>query len=121
VDETPEIQQLRRWMDELIEKIEAHEKYGPALRQAAQAGKPIILDYHTHGPGQDYCLSIKTKKGGLPVMGQPPALEELAHVRGIGKTHEEGIPMMGLLAKQMQTHYSLSSPPMIHVNGQPTT
>lgn len=111
---------LRAWIDELIGKIEAHDKYGPAMRQAAAAKKPIILDYHTHGPGQDYCLSIKTKKGGLPVVGQAPTLEELAHIRGIGKTEAEGIPMMGLLGGLLQAHYQLVSLPLLYMNGKPT-
>lgn len=120
MDETPEIAQLRRFMDDLIQKIEAHDKYGPAVQAAARTNKPIILDYHTHGPGQDYCLSIKTKKGGLPVLGQPPQLEELAHIRGLGKTIDEGVPIMGILGEQMRSHYGMQNLPLIYVNGKPT-
>jgi hypothetical protein len=115
------VDDLRAWMDELIGKIEAHDKYGPAMRRAAEAKKPIILDYHTHGPGQPYCLSIKTKKGGLPVVGQAPQLEELAHIRGIGRDEAEGIPMMGILGEQLQAHYNLDSLPLLYLNGKPTT
>jgi hypothetical protein len=121
VEDTPEIAQLRKFMDDLIQKIEGHDKYGPAMKAAAQAQKPIILDYHTHGPGQDYCLSIKTKKAGLPVLGQAPQLEELAHIKGLGKTLDEGIPIMGVLGEQMQAYYKLQSLPSIFINGKPTT
>ena len=121
MDDTPEIAQLRKFMDELIQKIEAHDKYGPALRAAAQTQKPIIRDYHTHGPGQDYCLSIKTQKGGLPVLGQAPQMEELAHIKGLGKTLDEWIPIMGVLGEQMRAFYKLNALPHIFVNGKPTT
>ncbi len=112
-------QQIRAWMDELIGKIEAHPKYGPAIRQAAQSGRRIVFDYHSHGPGQPFCLSIRVSKGSLMILGQAPVSEELAHIKGFGAAQDEGTPLMTVLAQQMRIHYELKELPMQLINGEP--
>lgn len=107
--------------DQLIERIRAHEKYGPAVREAAAAGAAIILNYHTHGGPTGYCVSIcRRKLGGLPVLGQPEPLEELAHIRGVGRTEQECVPLMTLFGERLQAHYRLPAPPAIYLNGRPS-
>ncbi|HLG42639.1 MAG TPA: hypothetical protein VI643_04680 [Planctomycetota bacterium] len=104
----------------IISQIEAHERYGRAVSEASVAQSPLILNYHTHGGLTGYCVSIcRRKPGGLPVLGQPEELEELAHIRGVGKTAEEGIPLMSVFARELQAHYKLETPPRIQLNGHP--
>jgi hypothetical protein len=106
--------------DELISRIETHDKYGPAMREAAAAGAAIILNYHTHGGPTGYCVSLcRRKSGGLPVLGQPEPLEELAHIRGVGRTEQECRPLMTLFGDRLRAHYGLSAPPLIYLNGKP--
>lgn len=106
--------------DELIDRIEAHEKYGPAVREAATSGAALILNYHTHGGPAGYCVSIcRRKPAGLPVLGQPEPLEELAHIRGVGRTEQECVPLMTLFGERLQARYGLQAPPAIYLNGRP--
>lgn len=105
---------LIAWMDDLIQRIEAHASYGPAMRKAAEDRLTLVLNYHTHGPGHGYCLSILSRPHpGLQVLGQPSVLKELVHVRGFGRTAEEGEPLLQLLSARLQSHYRLEKAPEI--------
>jgi len=106
--------------DGIISQIEAHEKYGPAVREAAGAQSALILNYHTHGGPSGYCVSIcRRKPGGLPVFGQAEEVEELAHIRGVGRTAQEGLPLMDAFARELQEHYKLQASPQIRLDGRP--
>ena len=47
--------------ESLIQKVEDHPKYGPAMAEAATGKFPLVLDYHTHTTADDYCVSICSK------------------------------------------------------------
>ncbi|MDP6115661.1 MAG: hypothetical protein QF437_07755 [Planctomycetota bacterium] len=111
---------LRDYITQVLHLIERHESYGPGVRQAADAGEDILLDYHTHGPGHGYCVSIQTEKSNpLPILNQEPVTDELAHIRGIGQTEDQCFPLMSMLGHAMLEHYRLAKMPGILLNGQP--
>ncbi len=104
----------------LIQQIEAHASYGPAMKQAASQQACLILNYHTHGPGTGYCVSICSQQSGLlPVLGQSLPVEELVHVKGIGKTEDQCLSLMAPLSNALVAHYGLEHSPTIHLNGKP--
>ena len=108
--------------EELIQKIGAHDNYGPAMESAASRKASLVLNYHTHGPGSGYCVSICSKeKSFLPVLGQAAPLEELVHAKGIGQTEDQCLPLMAPLAQELSVHYGLESPPEIYLNGEPVS
>ena len=104
--------------ERMIELIEAHATYGPAMKEAAAAGVQLILDYHTHGPGTGYCVSIAKKKG-LPMLGQPQMLQELVHIRGVGQEPTQCQPLMSALGQELIAHYQLKQTPLIYLNKKP--
>jgi hypothetical protein len=111
---------IRDYMARVLYLIEHHESYGQKIRQAADDGEDIVLDYHTHGPGHGYCVSIQTKKPNpLPILNQDPVTDELAHIRGIGQTEDQCLPLMSMLGHAMLEHYKLAKMPSIELNGQP--
>ena len=106
--------------EKLIELIEGHASYGPAMRQAALGQEQIILDYHTHGRGTGYCVSIaKRKRTPLRILGQAEPLVELVHIKGVGETEAQCDLLMGALGGELVQHYQLQGPPLIYLNGTP--
>ena len=106
--------------ERLLELIDGHPQYGPAVKQAVADGSEVVLNYHTHGAGQPYCVSIASRpRGLLPVVGQNLPLEELAHIKGIGQTEEQCRPLMSTLGEELMRHYSLDQQPGIYLNGHP--
>lgn len=104
----------------LIRKIEAHPTYGPAVRQAASEQWPLVLDYHSHGDPSAWCVAICTKQDNLiPLLGGPERLQELAHVRGLGRSEDQCLPLMAPLGRELREHYELEQNPAIYKNGAP--
>lgn len=109
-----------KFFDRLIEKIEAHPTYGPAVRQAASDGWPLILDYHNHGNPSSWCVAICTRQQNLiPLLGPPEQLQELAHVSGLGRSQEDCLPLMGALSDELREHFELGTAPAIYLQGKP--
>ena len=105
---------------ELIQKIEAHPNYAPALRQAVAEKALLVLNYHTHGPGQPFCVAICQKSPTmLPVLEQPEPLTELVHVKGVGQTEDQCLPLMEPLRDELVEQYQIEAPIQIYLNGQP--
>jgi hypothetical protein len=106
--------------ERLMQLIEGHANYGPALREAAGRKARLVLNYHTHGPEQDYCVSIcEQARNVLPVLGQLLPLSELAHIKGVGKTEDQCEVLMTELGDELQRHYELDQRPAIYLNGSP--
>lgn len=114
MEEAHDHENLIAWLDRLIQKIEAHTTYGPAMRKAVEDKRLLVLNYHTHGPGHGYCLSIMSRPhAGLQLLGQAPAMKELVHVRGFARTAEEGEPLLKLLSERLVEYYHLEKLPEI--------
>ena|SRR5690349_19303624 len=111
--------ELRSFFDHAIDKIRAHASYGPKLERAAKDQRELILNFHTHGPGQGYCASICTLDGGVPLIGLPGELVELAHLRGVARTLEECDPFMDAFAERLIERYGLEHRPITWLDGKP--
>ena len=106
--------------EKMIQLIEAHASYGPAMMEAARGNERIILDYHTHGRGTGYCVSIaKRKPTSLRILGQAEPLIELVHIKGVGEDEAQGDELMGALGSELVEHYRLQSTPLVYLNGKP--
>lgn len=107
--------------ERLIELIEGHESYAPAMKRAVLQQLPIVLNYHTHSGEDSYCVSICSKMG-FPVAffeEMEGGLEELVHVREFGKTEADCVPLTSQLSGELMAHYKLEQAPEIFLNGKP--
>ncbi|MEO6708436.1 MAG: hypothetical protein ABIP42_02610 [Planctomycetota bacterium] len=111
--------ELLAFFDVAIDKIRAHASYGRKLADAAQEQRELILNFHTHGPGQGYCTSICVLEGGVPLIGLPGELTELVHLRAIARTLEECDPFMEAFADKLVERYALTHRPITWVDGNP--
>jgi len=104
----------------MIQLIEGHASYGPAMKEAAHGRVQLILDYHTHGRGTGYCVSIARKKHTpLKILGQAEPLVELVHIKGVGEDETQCDDLMGALGRELAQHYQLQLLPLVFLNGQP--
>lgn len=113
--------ELLQYFDLVCDKIAAHPSYSVKVEKAARAGEQLILNYHTHGPGQDYCASVCVRNETLAQHELPSPLEELAHIRGIGKTGEECGPRMEAFAARLANRYGLKRMAVVFLDGVPFT
>lgn len=111
--------ELLQYFDYVCDKIAEHPSYSIKVENAARAGDELVLNYHTHGTGQDYCVSVCVRNQALAKLGLPAPLEELAHIRGIGKSSEECGPLMEAFAARLVERYRLKTPPVVFMGGVP--
>lgn len=111
--------ELLQYFDHVCDKIAAHPSYSVKVENAARAGEQFILNYHTHGPGQDYCVSVCVRNESLAQFGLPAPQEELAHIRAIGKTSEDCGPRMEAFAARLADRYGLKRMPAVFLDGVP--
>jgi len=106
---------------QVLEKISEHPTYADALSRAAGTGRRLVLNYHTHGPGQGYCVSVCARNeqlAGLRDVLEPgDDLQELAHIRGIGREEAECRPLMGVFGALLRERYGLDHTPQIWLDG----
>jgi len=110
---------LLQYFDLVCDKIAAHASYGVKLDDAARANRQLVLNYHTHGPDQGYCVSVCVRSEALAQLGLDAPLEELAHIRGIGKTREECATRMEAFAARLVARYRLAREPLVFLDGAP--
>jgi hypothetical protein len=116
---------LVAFFDLVLDKVDEHERYGPAVRDAARDGRSLALNYHTHGPDQSFCASIcaldgeTLELGGVLRLGGD--LEELAHIRGVGPSADECGVRMAVFASLLRARYRLGRDPEIYLDGRPWT
>lgn len=111
--------ELLHYFDIVCDKIAEHPSYSKNLDQAAAAGEELVLNYHTHGADQAYCVSVCTQNTTLASLGLAPPLHELAHIRGIGKSREECAARMSAFAARLVQRYRLARPPVVFLDGAP--
>jgi len=109
--------ELEQFFDLVCDRIAAHESYSVKLAKAVGAGEPLILNYHTHGPDQTYCVSVCVEN--RTSAGHGPTLEELAHIRGIGQRREDCGPRMAVFAARLVDRYGLERAPVVFLDGVP--
>lgn len=103
----------------VLNKIEAHPRYSVLLRNAVAAQEQLVLNYHTHGAGQPYCVSVGVYDGAIAMLDLRGEYREIAHIRGIGQTESECEPLMGAFSELLQERLQLRATPRIELNGQP--
>ena len=111
--------QLLSFFDLAIDKIRTHASYGPKLERAAKDQRELVLNFHTHGPGQGYCASICVLDGAVPLIGLPGELVELCHLRGVARELDECDPFMDAFAQRLVERYALTHRPITWVDGKP--
>jgi len=111
--------ELIRYFDLVCDKIAAHPSYSVMLEKAARAGAQLILNYHTHGPEQAYCVSVCVRSETVDEDGPSTTPEELAHIRGIGTRREDCGPRMAAFAARLVARYDLRREPSIFLDGAP--
>ncbi len=111
--------ELLQYFDLVCDKIAAHPSYAMKLEKAAGADEQLILNYHTHGPDQDYCVSVCVQSESLAQHGLPAPLAELAHIRGIGTRSEDCGPRMAAFAARLADRYELKRMPVVFLDGAP--
>ena len=52
-----------------MERIESHPRYGALMRNAVAAQEELVLNYHTHGAGQPYCVAVGVYDGAIAQLG----------------------------------------------------
>lgn len=108
-----------RYFDAAIVKIGEHPGYSVNMQQASEAQQQLILNYHTHGPGQGYCASICVNESIVPGLDIGNDLRELVHLRGIGSEEEQCEALMDAFAERLVDRYGLEHKPITWLNGSP--
>lgn len=101
----------------VCDRVAAHESYSVKIENAVAAGEALVLNYHTHGPDQTYCVSACIESSGSAEL--QPTLEELAHIRSIGETREDCGPRMEAFAARLVQRYALRRAPVVFLDGAP--
>ena len=105
-------------IDSVLSKIKNHPKYSKAINGAVSDGLDLSLNYHTHPNETTYCVSILSEKIDLLTLAEnQKSFVELAHIRNIGKSEEDCIPLMTYFGKRIKDIYILSKLPDIYLNG----
>ena len=100
----------------MIEMIEQHQNYGPAMKAAAADQQQLVLNYHTHGGPSGYCVSICAKEENpLQILGQAETLNELVHITGVSQEEGHIETLMPELAMELLGHYQLEKSLFIYV------
>jgi hypothetical protein len=108
---------LVQFFDLVCDRLAAHESYSVKIGKAVGADEPLILNYHTHGPDQTYCVSVCIESRASAEL--QPTLEELAHIRGIGATRKDCGPRMAAFAARLVERYALKRAPVVYLDGVP--
>lgn len=103
----------------VMERIESHPRYGALMRNAVAAQEELVLNYHTHGAGQPYCVAVGVYDGAIAQLGILGEFREIAHIRGVGREEAECEPLMSLFAALLQQRYELAKTPRIYLAGAP--
>jgi len=116
-DEIPP--QVLDWMERILDKLAEHPTYGPAVKTSHARGDQWILNYHSHGAGQPFCVSLCWRAEKLAIFGLPAPLEELAHIRSFGQTAEQCVPMSKAFGECLLERYPGAKEPLIFFQGEP--
>ncbi len=106
--------------EKMIQLIERHASYGPAMREAAEGQVQIVLNYHTHGEPTGYCVSVTKKKDSILTTARDAGPQtELIHIKGVGKEESQCFLLMSAFGRELQAQYQLKHPPLVYLNGKP--
>lgn len=102
----------------ILDKIKTHPQYNKSIEEAVSSELEISLNYHTHPNEDTYCVSIISEKIDLLTLTEDKqTFVELAHIKNIGESEEDCIPLMSYLGKKIKEMYMLRRLPNIYLNG----
>ena len=107
------------WFERILDKLQEHPTYSRAVKESHARGERWILNYHSHGEGQPFCVSICTRAEKLAIFGLPAPLEELAHIRAFGQSAEQCEPLSKAFGKCLLARYPGAQEPLIFLQGEP--
>ncbi len=111
--------QVIDWFERILDKLGEHPTYSKAVRESHARGDRWILNYHSHGAGQPFCVSICFREEKLAVFGLVAPLEELAHIRGFGQSAEQCVPMSKAFGECLVARYPGAQEPLVFFQGEP--
>ena len=105
-------------VNSILDKIKIHPQYNTSINEAVSSDLDISLNYHTHPNEDSYCVSILSEKIDLLTLTEnKQSFVELAHIRSIGKTEEDCIPLMSYFGKKLKEIYKFNNLPDVYLNG----
>ena len=107
------------WFERILDKLQEHPTYSRAVHESHARGERWILNYHSHGEGQPFCVSICTRAEKLAIFGLPAPLEELAHIRAFGQSAEQCELLSKAFGKCLLARYPGAQEPLIFFQGEP--
>ena len=111
--------QVLVWIERILDKLQEHPTYGPAVQTSRTRGDQWILNYHSHGEGQPFCISLCWRAEKLAIFGLPAPLEELAHIRACGQTADQCLPLSKAFSERLLERYPGAKVPLIFFQGEP--
>ena len=105
--------------DNIISLVEQHQPYSLLVHEAIIEDDPLILNYHSHSPGQPYCVSLCKEVIDITHQGNHSQLVELAHIKEVGSDEASCYPLMSVFAQRLRKYYHLDYLPEIYLNGLP--
>ena len=105
-------------INSILDKIKIHPQYNNSIKEAVSSDLDISLNYHTHPDEDSYCVSILSEKIDLFTLTEnKQSFVELAHIRGIGKSKEDCIPLMSYFGKKLKEIYIINKLPDVYLSG----
>jgi|TARA_B110000438_G_scaffold266568_1_gene280751 hypothetical protein len=105
-------------INSILDQIKRHTQYNNSITEAVSSNLDISLNYHTHPNEDSYCVSILSEKIDLLTLTEnKQSFIELAHIRGIGKSEEDCIPLMTYFGKKLKEIYIFNKLPDVYLNG----
>ena len=105
--------------DDIISLVEQHQPYSLRVHEAIIEDEPLILNYHSHSPGQPYCVRLCKEVIVITHQGNHSQLVELAHIKEVGPDEASCYPLMSVFAQRLRKYYHLDYLPEIYLNGLP--
>ena len=104
-------------INSILDQVKIHPQYNQSIEDAVSSDLDISLNYHTHPDEDSYCVSILSEKIDLLSLSEnKQSFVEMAHIRGIGKSEEDCIPLMTYLGKKLKEVYLLTKLPDVYLN-----
>jgi len=105
-------------INSILDKVKIHPQYNKSIQEAVSSDLEISLNYHTHPDEDTYCVSILSEKIDLLTLTKnKQSFVELAHIRSIGRSEDDCIPLMSYLGKKIKKVYKLKKLPDVYLNG----
>jgi putative YphP/YqiW family bacilliredoxin len=106
--------------EDVIQKIDERPETGPAVRQAVEEDRPLLLNVHAHEGTSGYCLSLLARSApGNELQAFPSETPvELAHICSFGASESEALPRTSIFARELGAYYRLEREPELYVEGR---